>query len=207
MAQVKLSLHLLTRSEKIQLLRRVVLALTGNANYTTPIPALADVTQGGNALETGNATLDNLRLQAQQKTREVNGLENNVDTLLTRLAQYVELISEGNAEKILSSGFELRSEGEAIGALPAPQDFTVTTDDDPGELDAHWDVVRGAKLYVLEKCVGDSPNGPWSSAGHVTRSKITIEGLTSGSRVWLRVAAVGAEGQGAWSQPISKIVP
>jgi hypothetical protein len=41
----------------------------------------------------------------------------------------------------------------------------------------------------------------------VTKSSATVTGLTSGQRVGFRVAAIGAAGQGPWSDPATQIVP
>jgi len=41
----------------------------------------------------------------------------------------------------------------------------------------------------------------------VTKSKTAVTELTSGARMWARVRAVNAAGQGAWSDVATKIVP
>jgi hypothetical protein len=41
----------------------------------------------------------------------------------------------------------------------------------------------------------------------VTKSKTAIPGLPTGTRVWCRVRGVNAAGEGAWSDPVSMIVP
>jgi hypothetical protein len=38
-----------------------------------------------------------------------------------------------------------------------------------------------------------------------TKSKATVTGLTSGTRYWFRVAAIGSAGQGPWSDPATAI--
>ena len=35
-----------------------------------------------------------------------------------------------------------------------------------------------------------------------TKAKAYVDGLTSGTRYWFRVAAVSAAGQGAWSEAV-----
>ena len=52
-----------------------------------------------------------------------------------------------------------------------------------------------------------SGTGPWINTRVVTKSSTTVNGLTTGGRVWFRVAAIGAAGQGPWSDPATKIVP
>jgi hypothetical protein len=89
----------------------------------------------------------------------------------------------------------------------APHGLGATDGDHDGEIDLSWDRVEGAKSYVNEK----SPDPPtltsWTHAGVSRKSKMTISGLTSGTRNWFRVAAVGPSGQSGWSDPATKIVP
>jgi hypothetical protein len=41
----------------------------------------------------------------------------------------------------------------------------------------------------------------------VTKSKTAVMHLPSGSRIWVRVRAIGPGGTGAWSDTSTKIVP
>ena len=45
----------------------------------------------------------------------------------------------------------------------------------------------------------------WTNAPPSTKSKCTIANLVAGTRYWFRVAAVGAAGQGPWSDPATKM--
>ena len=46
-----------------------------------------------------------------------------------------------------------------------------------------------------------------AAAATVTKSKATVTGLTSGTKYWFRVRAIGATGPGPWSDPATKIAP
>ena len=52
MAKVKLALQQLTVPQKVQFLRQVVTAMTGNANFATPSPTLVTITAKADDLET-----------------------------------------------------------------------------------------------------------------------------------------------------------
>ena len=52
-----------------------------------------------------------------------------------------------------------------------------------------------------------SGTGSWANGRVVIKCTATVNGLTSGQSVWFRVAAIGAAGQGPWSDPATKIVP
>jgi predicted phage tail protein len=80
--------------------------------------------------------------------------------------------------------------------------------DHDGELDASWDPVAGAKSYIIEICSEDPATATnWKYAGISTKSKFTVEGLQSGKRYWIRVAAINSAGQSGWSNPVPKIAP
>ncbi|PYS47941.1 MAG: hypothetical protein DMF68_14680 [Acidobacteria bacterium] len=84
---------------------------------------------------------------------------------------------------------------------------TPTVGDHDGEVDLQWDTVRGARSYVIEISADPPTNTSWQHKTVSTKSRATIEGLTSGTKYWFRVAAVGANGQSGWSDPATKIAP
>jgi hypothetical protein len=47
----------------------------------------------------------------------------------------------------------------------------------------------------------------WSKTKSVTKSLAVLPNLTSGSRIWVKVRAIGSGGEGNYSSEISKIVP
>jgi hypothetical protein len=77
-----------------------------------------------------------------------------------------------------------------------------------GEVDLQWNPIRrGLKSYIIEKTTDAGAATGWTHAGISTKSKTSISGLTSGTRYWFRVAAVGTAGQGPWSDPATKTAP
>jgi hypothetical protein len=50
--------------------------------------------------------------------------------------------------------------------------------------------------------------GPWTHQDTTTTTRgVEVNSFTSGQRTWIRVRAVGAEGDGPWSDLAVKIVP
>jgi chitodextrinase len=47
----------------------------------------------------------------------------------------------------------------------------------------------------------------WTHDSTSTKSSATVDGLTSGTRYWFRVSAIGPRGQSGWSDPATKIAP
>jgi hypothetical protein len=80
------------------------------------------------------------------------------------------------------------------------------TGDSPGEVDVNWNSVDGARSYEIQTAP-DPTAGPWAFKDNSTKSKATLSGLTSASRIWVRVRAIGANDKGGWSDPAETVVP
>jgi hypothetical protein len=106
-----------------------------------------------------------------------------------------------------SAGFSVKTSSAATTPPAQVQNLSLTASDSAGELDAQWDPLPRVKSYEIE--ISPDPITPtsWSPRPGVPNSKAMLTGLTSGARVWVRVRALGAGGQGAWSDPATKIVP
>ena len=207
MAQVKLGLRDLSIPELIAKIRQVVIAMTGNATYPTPSPTLAALTAAADDLEAKLATAEQARLAAEAATAVQDTSKTTAETLVTAEGNYVQQTSGGDAAKIESAGMEVRDPSTPIGDLPAPTDLNATVGDHDGQIDLHWDHVRGAKSYLIEKSLDPPTAISWSVALVATKSSASVTGLTSGTKYWFRVAAVGAAGNSGWSQPAVKIAP
>ena len=87
----------------------------------------------------------------------------------------------------------------------APTGLSARGSDHDGEIDLSWDRVANAKSYLIEKCADPPSASGWVHAGAATRTLATINGLTSGTRYWFRVAAVSSAGPSGWSDPATRI--
>lgn len=77
-----------------------------------------------------------------------------------------------------------------------------------GELDGSWDRVNKAKNYEVQ--ISDDPpsSNSWRAGDIVSASRVTLTGLTSGAKIWMRVRALGPKGlKSPWSDPAVKRVP
>ena len=207
MAKVKLGLSTLSPQEIIGLTNQIVTMMTGNANFTNPNPPLATVTTQKNTTNTSITTYDTTKATAEGNriTRDTN--VGTLKGLLSQLATYVENASGGDAAKIESAGMGVRADSTApVGPMPQVMDLVLTAGDFDGTLDAMWHPVRGATSYEIQ--VSPDPPGTWAQKMASGKSSATIEGLTSGAKLWVRVRAVGADNKpGPWSDPAVKVVP
>jgi hypothetical protein len=208
MAKIKLSLSILSIPEKIAKAQQIVNSLTGNASFATLSPSLANITTATNDLSTAYSEAQAARQGAKEKTGAQNQQENALDQLLTQLAAYVESVAGNNERLILSAGMDMHAPA-AMATDPPGQPHAVTpmAGDRDGEIDLSWDMVTGAKSYVIDKSADPVTAASWSHAGVSTKSNYTAQGLTSGTRYWFRTAAVNNSGQSGWSDPATKIAP
>jgi hypothetical protein len=202
MSKVKLSLDELNISEKSQLAINIVTAMTGNATYPTPNPALAAVQTLANALTTAAAQAEEKRRESQIATIAQDEAEVALAAALTRLGSYVENTSGGDEALILSAGMAVRETGTSAGTPAAPGPVAATTGDQPGEVDLTWPRLGAAKSFVIQYATAaDAADADWKFAITSTKSSCSVTGLGSGTRYWFRVAATGSAGQGPWSSP------
>jgi hypothetical protein len=76
-----------------------------------------------------------------------------------------------------------------------PTGLESTVGDHDGQLDLSWDPVSGAKSYVIQQSADPPAATSWTHDTTSTKSSTTVDGLTSGTRYWFRVSAVGPRGR------------
>jgi hypothetical protein len=207
MSKIKLNLQRLNIPEKLARSRQIVAALTGNADFTSPQPTLTEITDAINKLAEAFDAAQAARQEAKAKTLELNRREDTHDRLLTQLAAYVESASNGDENKIMGARMDLRSLPTGMVEVEAPASLSTSAGDRDGEMDLRWDKVERARSYVIEFSPDPPTPTSWTHAAVSTKSQFTVGGLTSGTRYWFRVAAVGPLGQSPWSEPATKTAP
>lgn len=211
MNKKKTSLKLAKRSvsDKVEYARSIVAAMTGNLKFPTPSPSLSAVSSAATNLENAiAAAMDGGR----SKTAAMHAKEKLLDDLLTQLAHYVDSISNGDESIILSSGINSSADRIAPQLPEAPVNLSSAIGKDEGIIDLKWGKVKGARIYVVEQCdnvadlqnraVGSTTpalNVMWKQIGLITKTKLTITGLTSGLKYAFRVYAIGTGGNGGYS--------
>ena len=100
-----------------------------------------------------------------------------------------------------------RAQPSASTMPPAPTGLLAAAGDHDGQIDLQWDKVSRARSYVVEQSPDPPTATSWTNSATVVKTEAAITGLTSGQRYWFRVAAVGAKGQSAWSDPATKMAP
>jgi len=183
--------------DKILDTRTKVKAMTGNTDYPTPIPALADVTDAVNNLETAanNAAGGGVSLTAIMHEKETI-----LDGQMKQLTAYVQSASGGDADKIRNAAFNVRKSKTPPPDMVQVTGLSAKTTDNEGEIALKWKKVNKSKAYTIQQSADGST--AWTQAcDDCTITKTTITDLASGTIKWFRVAAIGANGRGPWSNP------
>ena len=207
MAQVTTGLRGKSVDEKITYGETLETSLTGNPNITVDPGKLTELTDAKTLLETDRHAAKLAEQASLAAFQAQKASEKAFDTVVSDISKIVNATLK-DPDKLLSTGYPLKDEGGPVGELPAPEDFSVTYGDAAGQLDAQWDPVDDAATYALQLNLTDPFNeNAWSTIANPTQSKHTVENLTSGDRVYLRVLAIGTAGPSDPSNHVSKIVP
>jgi hypothetical protein len=187
--------------------RSIVTKMTANPHFTTPNPALSALQDAGDNLEQAEREAKDTRQEAKAKTTIRNNKMDDFDRLMNRMVGYVTAVSGGDEEIIQSAGMDLRATPGTSIAPAQPAALSATAGDYDGTIDLSWDPVVEAASYVIEMSADPPTATSWGHHGVSTKSTFNVPGLTSGTRLWFRVAAVNPSGQSPWSDPATKIVP
>ncbi len=208
--KVKLELTLKPDSDLLTFAQAHETAVTGNANFTTLLPAATAFTSVRAAYATALGAFNTAQAAAKLATQNKDTARQALETMLTARGNYVELTANAAADPVAvieSANFSSRSAKTPAGVPAQVMNLAVTAGDHDGELNAQWDPITGAKTYEVQTSPDPFTATSWSKTKSVTKSAVVLGGFTSGARIWVRVRAISAGGDGNWSSEISKIVP
>ncbi len=196
----------LSVSQEITNASTVVVAMTNNDNFTKSNPALEDVATAISDLETAQQQL-NGNGGGTKFTTSRNAKRKLLKGLMTQLVTYVNNIADGDADIIKSAALDLKKPPVRRGRLNA----TASVDAkglEESMVKVNWKTVDGAATYHVQMSNDVSPLA-WQEFGGnlVTDTKTEVSGLPSGNKLWFRVIAVNAAGEGAPSNPAVVRVP
>jgi hypothetical protein len=186
-------------------------SLTGNANFPLPWPAAVPppatlATQftayqsAYNAAQGGDSGKIQLRIAARDA----------LTATLKKIAPYLEIIASGSVAILQTTGYDLRHDANVTvvsGDLPAPDNFKVTRGTMTGQLLVNSSALTSAHGYLIQWTQGDpTVEANWTnSLNSGTCRNAPINGLTPGKLYWVRMAGIGHDGPGAWTNAVSII--
>jgi hypothetical protein len=208
MAKPKLALNSLTIDQTISLANVIKTAMTANANFTTPNPTLASLGTIITTMQTNLAAFNSAKAALDSAMNNRDTALASLRATLTQLAAYVENVSAGDKTKIESAGMSTRADAAAVGPMPQVANLVVTAGDLDGTPDASWDFIKGAGSYEVQTSVDPVSGTTWAFKTISNKSSCSMNGFTTGNRIWTRVRAIGADNAaGPWSDPAVKTVP
>jgi hypothetical protein len=192
-----------TDAELVVASEDIVVQMTDNPHFSTPVPALAAVRK---ATDDFAAALVAAKSGSKEDTVIKNNLRIVLEKLLRQLAGYVEDIANNDLATLTSSGFTLRKKAEPVGTLPAPTGIEIEAGNAHGSLSISWEPIKGTYVYEVEYTEG--PVTETSVWIRLTSSKswILISNLKRGSLYVFRVAAAATHTTLLWSDEVSSYV-
>lgn len=115
-------------------------------------------------------------------------------------AQYVNLAAKGDVDKLLTSGFELRSVPRPLALPPKIPSIGVINLGTSGSVKVFWQGVRNSKYFKLEcNHIDPQDSNSWKGIVSSTETRVILNHLPIGQYTYFRVSAVNGKGRGEWS--------
>jgi hypothetical protein len=195
-----------TRGRDGDLVNNTYNVVTGIKNNTTLFPnppaALADAEK---LLPDYQEALRNAAGRDRTMVIIKNDKRQKLRALLAELEAYVNDTSKGDLKVLSSSGFALT--GVKAGKPMAPVGDLDVQVGQSGQAITSVKKVTGARAYMHQYTTAESPvtETNWVSIGS-SDPEHTFTGLQSGVKHWFRIAAIGLNGQLAYSAPVSRFI-
>jgi hypothetical protein len=174
--------------------RQVVVGLTGNTNFTTPVPTLPTVSTAVDALETANeAAMHGDRLAISERKDAKIALVN----ILRQLAAYVDNQGKQDRTILMSSGFELARVPAPIGPLLPPGAPYLTRGKNDGEIKARIIRQHGTTSVNWRIALASAPTVYLETAS-TAAARYLFTGLTAGQIYLVQASVVGTAGTTSW---------
>lgn len=207
MFEINLNLKNINFGTLITRVRATVTAFLDHTDvFPTPDPELASVTAKANALADTIVLRDAAKASAKALTSEVDELATQLKDLYKGLGSYVgkKATTEAQVNSVL---MEVKGKPAPRPVPDRVEGLELSPADHDGGLDSHWDPDSDADHFELE--TNDDPDNAttWKHKCTCTNSRVQINDLISGARVWVRVRGVNAAGAGPWSDPVARRVP
>lgn len=193
-------------SEEISSAGTIVQAMEDNANFTTPNPTLNEVTIAIAGLQAAQQQLD-ANGGGTKFTTARNIRRKLLKRLMAQLVTYVNNTADGDADIITSAALDLKKPPVHRGRLAATASVEAKGLEE-SMIKVNWKTVDGAATYHVQMSNDISPLAWQEFAGNlVTDTKTEVSDLPSGEKLWFRVIAVNAAGEGVPSNPAMVRVP
>jgi hypothetical protein len=177
----------------------VLAAMTNNADFPTPVPALSAVSAALTALQSAEAQASRVKGAVVARNDKKAALV----ALMQQLRSYIQTTADADPE---NSAAIIKSSGLPVKKVPVhkPRVFTIK----PGAVSGSVEMVAASAGRRASYLWGYSTDGgkTWIEVGPTLQAKTTVAGLPVGTSVQFRYRGVTKAGAADWSQPISVLV-
>jgi hypothetical protein len=202
MAKIKIRFYNLTDAALLVKASYIVTSMTNNPHFVNPVPPLANVQT---AIDAFDAALTSTKT-SREATIIKRDCREALETVLTDLGLFVQLVSKGSEAILASSGYDLASKPVPVGVLPKPENFMVKPADSPGSVKLSMGAINGARSYVYEYTQAPvTEQSTWTPV-NTPRASVVVDDLTSGGQYSFRAVAIGADPTRVYSDEITSYV-
>jgi hypothetical protein len=166
------------------------------------------------ALDTANTNLSALQATALEARRVSTQATADVEAaaLIQRIAYgnvaaAVNAEADGDGAFIMSCGYALRATPTPVPPITEPPtELKTSINGVPGRVVLYWTGVIGARVYEVQYTTDLSGAAGWQTVGLTpSKTRVNVDGLTSGTRYALRVRALSNGQPGPWSTPVQQM--
>jgi hypothetical protein len=206
MAKIALKISNLSVANLVIAAKKIHENMTANAGpfATPPVLMATFLTQIDELITAEQKTI--LGGVADRVSRD-NALAIVIDSM-QKLANYVQIESDGDHEIILSAGMDIAGRGpKKYDTVPVPTELVTSLGHSLGEIKLRWKRGRNRLQFEVQWNVNLETESTWKLAHFTTASRTKIVNLPSGQDVWFRVRSYGTEGLVSdWSTPVKQRV-
>lgn len=197
MAKVKTNIGHQTDEELKKSAEKIETGLTDNPTvFTDPDPTVAIFHDKKRAFIDKCRDILNAEQALGKLHADLNTVKKELEDAIRTEGNYVQKVSNGDESIIKLGGFSVVEDATPAVHLSAVTGFGVTTGDNEGEMDMHWNPLKGRKHYQIQISYTPEISGSFKDFDTTTFSKFTAKGLTPGVKCYARVIAVNAAGRG-----------
>ena len=185
--------------------QNIVVSMTPPENpyFATPSPTLADMQD---AIDSFTNAVAVAKTGSSYDKALKNQYRMDLIEMLHSLGAYVLFTAEGDFLIAQSSGFTIAKEPSPAPPITAAANQKLDDGANAGELYFSFDKVQGARSYIYQYTADPlTYTSTWETKVGTIR-KVNFTGLDSGKKYWCRVMAIGINGQGVYSEPVSRVV-
>lgn len=181
--------------------------LENNPNFPAPIHSPAALVQQADKIRDIEAEVETKKAELKELSESLRQQRSEGYEMLRENGLYVDLMSDGDAEKIYSGGYDPQQMPSTTKALPdPPQKVTLTEANGAGKLKVQCKRVDGASYKVWGNYDITDDSG-WVELTSGFKSSYILTGLNSGERLWVRMTLMTTAGESSPSNIDMRIVP